>query len=200
MKTTYKSFLSSALVAGLIIGSGGSIATEGYWFDAEGGPIVDAENYCVRTKEWSPGGYTPACDPKPVEVAVVEEVVETVPLVEAVEMQMDTLFDFDKYEVKPEGVAAIGELAGQIGGMDSVQSIRVDGHTDSTGPEEYNMGLSERRADAVKDQLVSDGVDSSLVETVGHGENDPVADNATREGRAQNRRAVVTVVGEQAVQ
>ena len=75
--------------------------------------------------------------------------------------------------------------------------IRLDGYTDSTGAEAYNMKLSERRATAVKDYLVKEaGVDSSKITVVGHGGADPVADNKTPEGRAKNRRVEISILSE----
>jgi OmpA-OmpF porin, OOP family len=75
--------------------------------------------------------------------------------------------------------------------------IRLDGYTDSTGTEAYNMKLSERRATAVKDYLVKEaGVDSSKITVVGHGGADPVADNKTPEGRAKNRRVEISILSE----
>ena len=70
-------------------------------------------------------------------------------------------------------------------------NISVEGHTDSTGSDEYNQGLSQRRAQSVVDYLVSNGVSSSNLNAVGYGESNPVASNNTREGRAQNRRVEV---------
>ena len=71
--------------------------------------------------------------------------------------------------------------------------IDVIGHTDSTGDEDYNMGLSVRRAEAVRDYLVSRGIDSSIIDVSGLGETSPISSNATREGRAQNRRVEIHV-------
>jgi OOP family OmpA-OmpF porin len=66
--------------------------------------------------------------------------------------------------------------------------VEIAGHTDSTGAAEYNQGLSERRAKAVRDYLVGKGADPANLTARGYGESKPVADNATSEGRAQNRR------------
>lgn len=104
------------------------------------------------------------------------------------------LFDFDKSVVKPEGKQALMDLGKRIreGGM-SVVDIDVIGHTDSVGSDEYNMGLSMRRAQAVTDYLVSQGVNGQLIDTSGVGESQPVATNDTEAGRAQNRRVEVHV-------
>jgi OOP family OmpA-OmpF porin len=72
--------------------------------------------------------------------------------------------------------------------------VEVGGHTDSTGPEAYNLGLSERRAGSVADYLSANGIDASRLTVVGFGEANPVADNGTRDGRAQNRRTELNVV------
>jgi outer membrane protein OmpA-like peptidoglycan-associated protein len=73
------------------------------------------------------------------------------------------------------------------------RSILVEGFTDSEGSESYNRDLSKRRAQAVRDLLVRHGVDGSRVETEGYGEQFPVANNATAEGRQQNRRVEIVV-------
>jgi outer membrane protein OmpA-like peptidoglycan-associated protein len=67
----------------------------------------------------------------------------------------------------------------------------VEGHSDNTGSDAYNQGLSERRAKAVADYLQGKGIAVGRLNAVGFGESQPVADNATREGRAQNRRVVL---------
>ncbi len=72
--------------------------------------------------------------------------------------------------------------------------VELQGHTDSTGPAPYNLKLSQRRADSVRDYLVSQGVPESQLTTRGYGETQPVASNATKEGRLQNRRVVMHVL------
>jgi OOP family OmpA-OmpF porin len=72
------------------------------------------------------------------------------------------------------------------------------GHTDSIGSDAYNQALSERRANAVKDYLVSKGIEKNRVYTEGKGEKQPIATNATAEGRAKNRRTEIEVVGTRA--
>lgn len=73
-------------------------------------------------------------------------------------------------------------------------TIVVAGHTDSTGQAAYNQALSERRAAAVRNYLVSQGVSASRIQTVGYGVRQPVATNATEAGRAQNRRVELTIL------
>ncbi|NDU86096.1 MAG: OmpA family protein, partial [Ferrovum sp.] len=75
--------------------------------------------------------------------------------------------------------------------LSSIKKVKIAGYTDSIGSAKYNLKLSEKRADAVKSYLVSKGIPASRIHTEGHGLNDPVASNKTREGRAQNRRAEI---------
>ena len=120
------------------------------------------------------------------------------PTSEKVSFAAEALFDFDKSVVKPEGKAALDDLLQKLQGMNTEVMITV-GHTDSVGSNEYNQKLSLRRAEAVKSYLVSKGVDTARVYTEGKGETQPIADNATAEGRAKNRRVTVEVVGTRTV-
>ena len=72
--------------------------------------------------------------------------------------------------------------------------IELQGHTDSTGSDKYNLQLSQRRAQSVRDFLVSEGVGEQQLTAKGYGESEPVADNKTEEGRAKNRRVIMMVV------
>jgi len=104
----------------------------------------------------------------------------------------DVNFDFDKSVLKPEGRAALDRL---VTDMRQVEVRRVDlvGHTDSIGTEQYNQGLSERRAASVQTYLIDRGVNPALITASGRGELQPIASNATPEGRAMNRRVDITV-------
>ena len=94
------------------------------------------------------------------------------------------LFATDSAELTPEGRATLDRLAPCW----SHGRFEIDGHTDSTGTDAINQPLSERRAQAIVDQLVKDGIDPSALTAKGYGSSRPVADNATPEGRAHNRR------------
>lgn len=133
-------------------------------------------------------------------VAVVETVepiptaeVEPEPVAEAVRVELDVKFDFDRAEVKSGSYDDIRNLADFMKEYGQTSTV-VEGHTDSVGTDAYNQRLSERRANAVRDVLVNQhGLDSSRIEAVGYGESRPVADNATEEGRAINRRVEAEV-------
>lgn len=131
------------------------------------------------------------------EVVVVEEVVVEQPVpepaAEAVRVELDVKFDFDKSQVKEESYGDIKSLADFMKQYPQTTTV-VEGHTDSVGSDAYNQGLSERRANAVRDVLVNQyGVEGGRVNAVGYGEAQPVADNATDAGRAINRRVEAEV-------
>lgn len=102
----------------------------------------------------------------------------------------DVLFDVDKTDLKPSGEQTIGRLADFMREYED-RRVRVEGYTDSTGAESYNQKLSERRARAVSDELVSRGIERRRIETTGFGEQYPVASNDTSAGRQQNRRVEI---------
>jgi OOP family OmpA-OmpF porin len=102
-------------------------------------------------------------------------------------------FDFDKAEIRPDAAVILDEVISILSGKPDVQ-VRVEGHTDSTGPEAYNQGLSERRADSVRKFLVEKGIEEARLTSVGFGESNPIATNDTREGRALNRRVELQVL------
>ena len=100
--------------------------------------------------------------------------------------------------LKPDGKKALDDLVANIQGM-NVEVIIAEGHTDSIGTDQYNEKLAIRRAESVKKYLVDKGVDPTRVYVEGKGEKQPVADNASAEGRAKNRRVEIEVVGTRTV-
>jgi outer membrane protein OmpA-like peptidoglycan-associated protein len=102
------------------------------------------------------------------------------------------LFDVDKTEIRPAARESIAKAAEVLVRYPDTY-ITVEGHTDSTGTTEYNQKLSERRADAVRDRLMRDGVPAPRIGIKGYGESDPVADNSTPEGRQSNRRVQLEI-------
>lgn len=102
------------------------------------------------------------------------------------------LFGFDSSNLTPQAQKNIKSLAETLGKYEDTNII-IEGHTDSQGDEQYNQKLSERRADAVSKELSRLGVKNLRMKQIGYGENQPVADNATQEGRSQNRRVEVAI-------
>ena len=106
------------------------------------------------------------------------------------------LFEFDKSELKPEGKEKISEyreLAKEE--LSRANKVIITGYTDNVGAPDYNATLSLKRAEAVRDHLISLGADPTKFQVSGAGEAKPIADNSTEEGRAKNRRVEVLVIG-----
>jgi len=113
--------------------------------------------------------------------------------VEAVISLEGVHFDFDSATLRPEAMAILDKAADLLKTQERVV-VEVAGHTDSQGAEDYNQGLSERRANAAKDYLASKGVTATRLTARGYGEAQPVASNDTEDGRAQNRRVELIVL------
>jgi len=95
-------------------------------------------------------------------------------------------FDFNKATLRPDGRAAVRTAADTLRG--TKERVLVTGYTDSVGSDAYNLRLSERRANTVRDALVAEGIAADRITTKGMGKSNPVASNETAEGRARNRR------------
>jgi len=130
----------------------------------------------------APAAPAPAARPAPASVR------------QAVVIQADALFDFDKSVVRPDGKKSIDDALAKLNGVD-LEMVIATGHTDSIGTDAYNQKLSERRAAAVKEYLVSKGISASKITTIGKGETQPVATNKTAEGRQKNRRVDIEFKG-----
>ncbi len=150
---------------------------------------------CWRDNNWTPATAMPKCDgwiaPKPPAPAPAAAPAVTQ---SKITLQADTLYDFDKSTLKPEGKATLDKIAADLSKI-KLEVIIAVGNTDSIGTDAYNMALGQRRAQSVKDYLVSKGVDQSRIYTESKGKSNPVASNATAEGRAKNRRTDIEVVG-----
>lgn len=185
-----------------------------YVKDTSGIIVRDPFGLCWRTGYWTPADSDAVvgCDgvvekiapppPAPVATPVVAAPVEApkpvappAPTSEKVTFAADAFFDFDKAILKPEAKVKLDDMASKLKGIDLEVVIAV-GHTDSVGSDEYNQKLSIKRAEAVKAYLVGNGgIPNNRVYTEGKGKKQPVADNKTADGRAQNRRVEIEVVG-----
>jgi len=109
-----------------------------------------------------------------------------------IRLSAEVLFDHDQHEIRPDAESALNDVLTVIREY-SDSRIRIDGHTDSTGSEDYNLNLSEQRAEAVKDWLAEHGIESSRMTTCGLGESQPVASNEDVQGRQLNRRVEIVI-------
>lgn len=129
----------------------------------------------------------PAAAPAPVEHAIPAE---EAPATRTVTVRLNVEFEFDKAVVRAIYGDELRAIAEAMKTHDDIDLL-LEGHTDAIGSTDYNQGLSERRAAAVKERIVQDyGIPASRISTVGYGESRPIADNSTAEGRERNRRVV----------
>lgn len=152
------------------------------------------QELCWRDNFWTPATGVPGCDGVPVAEAPAPVAPVVAPTVTKVTLNADTFFDFDKYNLKPEGREVLDQVAAQVRSID-LETVIATGYTDSIGTDAYNLKLSDRRANTVKQYLIEQGVPADRIYTEGKGKADPIASNKTREGRAQNRRVEIEIVG-----
>lgn len=105
----------------------------------------------------------------------------------------EVLFDVDEAELKPGGMQRLSRVA-EFLRRNPDRNVLIEGHTDSTAPDDYNLALSQRRANAVEDFLIAQGVDPTRISAVGYGERQPIATNDTVAGRQANRRVEIVVL------
>lgn len=158
--------------------------------------VKDPYGRCIRTPYWTPEKDVAECG------AVAAAEPPPPPQCERITLGTDTLFDFDRSEVRPRGRARLDQLAADLSRAERVSQIKIVGHTDAKGTDAYNMRLGQRRADSVAGYLASQGVPGSKLVTSSMGESQPVAPNTypdgrdNPEGRQQNRRVEVTTLTE----
>ncbi len=129
-------------------------------------------------------------------LAQLNQVLQTRDTVRGLIVSMpDVLFDFNKYTLKPEARERLARISGIVLAYPDLK-LQIEGYTDSIGSDEYNQALSEKRAESVRDYLVSSGVSMNNVAAAGMGKADPVADNSTAAGRKLNRRVEMIVSGD----
>ncbi|QWD72005.1 OmpA family protein [Polynucleobacter sp. MG-5-Ahmo-C2] len=145
---------------------------------------------CWRDNSWTPATAAKGCDGALTAAAGAASGVSQ----SKITLQADTLYDFNKSDLKPEGKATLDKIAKDLSKI-KLEVIIAVGNTDSVGTDAYNMALGQRRAQSVKTYLTSKGVDGSRIYTESKGKSNPVASNATAEGRAKNRRTDIEVVG-----
>ena len=188
--------LNITLLAGLFA-AGTALAHDvtnaGYLIDNRGNVVKNNYNQCWRTGYWTPAMATAECDPdlvkKPepkkaeyVPAPVVPAAPVAGPEKPAVKVtfKAETLFDFDKAAVRPEGKKELDDkVVASMKAHPEVELLLVTGHADRIGSDKYNQRLSERRAAAVKTYLGSQGIAADRIKTVGKGESEPNPDADT---------------------
>ncbi len=216
--------LASLTSAG--IASAHEVPKEGYLLDTRGNVVKNNYDQCWRTGYWTPAMAIAECDPDLVKKAepkmaeagapaaapapvVGPEKAAFVPIT----LQAETLFDFDKSAIHADGKKQLdNEVVGKMKAYPQVEVVLVTGHADRIGSDNYNQKLSQRRADAVKDYLVGQGVESNRIETDAKGESEPVVSCDNVKGKVSgkngklveclqpNRRVMVEVKVQKPVQ
>jgi len=175
--------LTGAIACGLVGGTIGAIL-------AKEDVVVPPEEPVVEPiPEPEP---VPEPEPEPDVVEEVEEEVVVVAVREKIVLR-GINFDFDKSDIKPEFVPVLDEAVKILKENADIKVV-IEGHTCWIGTEKYNQGLSERRAASVCNYLVEKGISQNILEPIGYGEADPIADNHTLEGRRMNRRVVFKIL------
>lgn len=179
-----------------------------YVVDSSGNVVRDGFGYCVRTINWTKETAIAKCEgweePKPEVVAepvaapVVTPAVAPKPVV-VEEVKVDApaaftgFFDTNKTVLTTEAKEKLNVYSNYLERNEG-SSVKVTGHTDSTGSKAYNQTLSEKRAGAVKNYLESSGIDANRIEAQGLGQTQPTATNSTKAGRAENRRVELEII------
>lgn len=176
--------------------------------DSQGAPVRDGSGACVQTsgilhpdcgaKKAEPAKpaapAAPAVPAKPAAPTAPAAAAAPSSVKQAITIQAEALFDFDKSVLKPAGKQSIDDAVAKMRNVD-VEMVIATGHTDSIGTDAYNQKLSERRATSVKEYMVSKGIPAAKITILGKGETQPVATNKTKEGRAKNRRVDIEFKG-----
>jgi OmpA-OmpF porin, OOP family len=222
IKLTAKNFLIAATLAGMAAAVQAQTpgvdlkGTVGYVIDQRGFVAKSGTGLCWRTGYWTPAMAIAECDPdlvkkeepKPAAApAAAAPAAAPKPAAKKVTLAADALFDFDKAVLRNEGKASLDKLVADIKGI-TLEVIIAVGHADRIGKDAYNQKLSERRAAAVKDYLVSKGVEANRVYSEGKGEKQPVtgdkcgkSDKKTKqliECLQPDRRVEIEVIGTKA--
>ena len=189
-------FLSAAIAADPI---------KGFAYDADGGVIIDNFGNCVRTVSPSQADINDKCGPKPsspVKQAspandntenVISNNEEVKP--EKLETNYQSFstvinFNFDKHNITNSAKSVLDNFIQKAKNI-TYKMINILGHADALGANNYNDKLSVKRAKSVENYLTNNGISRNKIYTTGLGESEPIADNATREGRAENRRVLI---------
>jgi OOP family OmpA-OmpF porin len=136
----------------------------------------------------------PEAPPKPEPPKVAKKERKAKLVGKKIEITEKVMFDYNKATIKVDSNELLNDVATVFTENAKIKKVRIEGHTDSDGKDAYNKKLSQERADAVKAFLVKAGIDETRLEAVGYGEERPIADNATDEGKENNRRVEFNVL------
>lgn len=153
--------------------AGATVDENGCELDSDGDGVVDRLDECPGT----PAG--------------VQVNTRGCPIADVVTLR-GVNFESNSDVLRPGAAGILGEVVGALEKNPTIK-IEIGGHTDSDGAAEYNQGLSERRASTIRDYLINAGIAADRMTIRGYGEAEPIADNSTAAGKAENRRVVLTI-------
>ncbi|MBN2717443.1 MAG: OmpA family protein [Deltaproteobacteria bacterium] len=136
-----------------------------------------------------PAAPKPPTKPSPKQIPKKAKVVG-----KKIEITEKVMFEYNKADIQEVSNDLLNDVATVLKQNPNIKKIRIEGHTDSDGTEDYNKNLSQSRADAVMQFLTDAGVDASRMEAVGYGEEKPIANNDTAEGKEKNRRVEFNIL------
>ena len=201
------SMMAAALLPMTALAQNNDTRNQGYLVDSRGEVVMSGSGLCWHTSDWTPARAVEPCDalirpvaaatptpsaaavtptptPAPALSAPAPNAVALMPVPQKISLSSDALFSFDKFVLRPEGQAKLDDLVHQLDGA-VYDSVLVTGHTDRLGSNAYNQKLSDRRAQAVKDYLVTRNVPANVINAKGLGETQPV----TKAGECTGRRS-----------
>jgi len=169
---------------------------------ADGAPVTTASGACVRTSQWSAEASYRDCNPR--STVAEMKIVESTRPAEPIRISMNTLFDFGSAELRTDAGPALDALAKQLT-QANYQKVDIVGHADRMGAGKYNQKLSEQRAEAVRDYLLTRGLDGTRLTAFGVGATEPLTGKECRGLRGKplvsclqrDRYTEITVLGTQ---
>ena len=184
MKLITKIVIATFAVTSPIMASAQNSVNQGFLVESANNNHIVLSGFgeCWHTRDWTPQNGVDSCgrstiaaaEPMPSPVVAAAEPPAPMPVKEQVSFSGDVLFAFDKSELKPEGIRTLDGLVQNLDSATTFDTIQVTGHTDRFGSDAYNQSLSERRAQTVKNYLVSKNVHANRIDADGKGEMQPI--------------------------
>jgi len=154
--------------------------------DTDGDGVMDSVDKCPTVYAQTPDGCPPVAVAAPEPAPAPAPAPAAVPAGKPIMTFEDVNFDFDKATLRPTAAAKIDKAVAYV--KETEGEFELKGYADSIGSEAYNLKLSQRRADAVRNAMIKQGAPADRITAKGYGEASPAASNSTKAGRAQNRR------------
>jgi OOP family OmpA-OmpF porin len=165
---------------------------DGYLLDQRGAAAKSGFGLCWKTSRWTPAMAIAECDPELVKKAAPASSTPAAtpkPTGEKVTLAADTLFDFNKSTLRPEGKAKLDDVAAKVKDI-KLEVIIAVGHADRIGNDKYNQKLSEKRAESVKAHLVAKGIEPNRIYTEGKGEKQPVTGDKCGKSEKKSKKLI----------